>query len=84
MTAATGAERGLLREGETARQAIARLERTKEYADVVASDEGQRLLEAAAGEAKAARAALARLSVPTVEADDLTGAATPRNHRRRG
>jgi hypothetical protein len=84
MTAATGAERGLLREGETARQAIARLERTKEYAGVVASDEGQRLLEAAAAEAKAARAALARLTTAPAEADDLTGAATARNHRRRG
>jgi hypothetical protein len=84
MTAATGAERGLLREGETARQAIARLERTKEYAGVVASDEGQRLLEAAAAEAKAARTALARLATSPVEADDLTGATTARNHRRRG
>jgi len=42
---------GLLRDGETPGQAIARLERTKAYMEVIASEDGQRLLEAARDEA---------------------------------
>ncbi len=41
---------GLLRDGETPAQAIARLERSKSYMKIIASDEGQRLLEAAQDE----------------------------------
>jgi ParB family transcriptional regulator, chromosome partitioning protein len=66
---------GLLRDGETAAQALARLERTKGYGKVIESDEGQRLLAAAAGEARTARngrakkpAGEAAVEPPVVEA----------------